>query len=601
MCRHICRSFTDIPDTSGKTPGECNDSKVRSHLFRMARSLAPTLISHVVSAVKFNLAKKANKPALLIGLLLLAGYLRIAGLTWGLENGYGHYRNFQPDEFVSLRGVLEVDLLRGHIKAPSAYFEGTFNYYLWAVPQAALKLSSKTGLVSTASTKMEMVGHARLLYVCRWMSVLLDLCTVILVFLAIREAIRNFYPGLLGAFVYAVLPMQVIYAHFMRTHLLSNFLCALVIWLSLRFRKRQERWMSLTVGCISGLAAATRIPNGIIVVIPCLYFLFDGFNRPPTEKIPLRERTKHFLKGPILLIGFGFAFGLFVGYPMLFLDLPGVINAAKNSVLPYATLGEFKTSNLLNLWVVWKYVSSLIPFAMYPLLWLLPYLAILYLCLRRSLYHQSFPIMIFSGLYLYFMAKGYVGPYFARATMLLFPGFCILLGLAFSDLWLLLKRHRAAAISLVTAPLILALPSVAFDAGYVKAMSERDSRSVLREDLQKLVGTSSVTLGIFSGLGGYFYTVMPAVEPLKSDKVAVRLQDLDQKTDFFLVGFKGPIDLALLDLTIKKVEAQGNFRYEKTYSVHPKILGQELRLARFPSDMTYPFPTILLFRSKTET
>jgi len=567
----------------------------------MAISLAPTLISRVVSAVKFNLAKKAVKPALLIGLLLLAGYVRIAGLTWGLEGGYGHYRNFQPDEFVSLRGVLEVDLLRGHIKAPSAYFEGTFNYYLWAVPQAALKLSSKIGLVSTAFTKMEMESHACLLYICRWMSVLVDLCTAILVFLAIREATRNFYPGLLGAFIYAVLPMQVIYAHFMRTHLLSNLLCALVIWLSLKFRKRQEWWMSLTVGFMSGLAAATRIPNGIIVIIPCFYFLFDGPNRSPTEKIPLRERAKHFLTGPIWLIGFGFGFGLFVGYPMLFLDLPSVINAVKSGVLPYATLGEFKASNLLNPWVVWKYASFLIPFAMYPLLWLLPYFAILYLCFRRSLYHQSLPIMIFSGLYLYFMAKGYVGPYFARATMLLFPGFCILLGLAVSDLWLLLKRHRAAAISLITAPLLLALPSVAFDVAYVKAMPQRDSRSALREDLQKLIGTSSVTVGVFSGLGGYFYTVMPAVDPLKSEKVVVQLQDIGQEADFFLVGFGRPIDSGLLNLGIKKIEAQGKFRYENIYSVHPKILGRELRLARFPSDMTYPFPTILLFRSKTGT
>jgi hypothetical protein len=209
--------------------------------------------------------------------------------------------------------------------------------------------------------------------------------------------------------------------------------------------------------------------------------------------------------------------------------------------------------------------------------------------------------MIFSGLYLYFMAKGYIGPYFARATMLLFPGFCILLGLAFSDLWLLLKRHRAAAISLVTAPLLLALPSVAFDAGYVKAMSQRDSRSALREDLQKLIGTSSVTVGIFSGLGGYFYTVMPAVEPLKSEKVIVQLQDSGQQADFLLIGFGRPIDSGVLNLTVKKIEATGRFRYEKSYSAYPKIFGKKLSLARFPSDMTYPFPTILLFRSKTET
>ena len=76
------------------------------------------------------LVHKALRPALLSGLLLLAAYLRIPGLSWGLSSGYGHDLNFQPDEFVSLRGVLQLDLLAGRIKTPGAYFEGTFNYYL---------------------------------------------------------------------------------------------------------------------------------------------------------------------------------------------------------------------------------------------------------------------------------------------------------------------------------------------------------------------------------------------------------------------------------------------------------------------------------------
>jgi hypothetical protein len=237
---------------------------------------------------------------------------------------------------------------------------------------------------------------------------------------------------------------------------------------------------------------------------------------------------------------------------------------------------------------------------MYPFLWLLPYGTILYLCFRRSLYHQSLPILIFSGLYLYFMGKGYLGPYFARTTMLLFPGFCILLGLAFSDLWLSLKKYRVAAIFLITASLLLALPSIGFDLAYVKAMKQKDARSALREDLEKLIGNSPVTVGV-SRSGGYFYTVMPAVDPLTSKSVTVQLQESDQKADFFLVGFGGPIDSGLLDAVVKRIEAEGNFRYEKSYSVRQKIFGRELQLGHFPSDMTYPVPTILLFRAKTET
>src|SRR6266566_4520802 len=348
-----------------------------------------------------NFMQRPVRLALFCAVLLLATYLRITGLAWGLTSGYGNERNFQPDEFVSLRGVLELDLLKGQIKAPDAYFEGTFNYYLWALPQAALKLFNKTEGASTTPEDTE--NHASLLYACRWMSVLFDLCTIIIVFLAVKEAIQDFCPSLLGALCYAVLPMQVIYSHFMRTHLLSNLLCALVIWFSLKLCKRLRWWMLLTVGFLSGLGAATRYPVGIIVIIPCLYLLFDCYIGLQDWKTGLWERAKGFVSGAVWLVGLGFVLGLLVGHPMLFWEPRSVIDAVKASTLPYASLGEFMPGKLLNLSTLWKYISLLIPVAMYPVLWFLPYVSICYLCFRPGLLGKSLPILLFSLLYLYFM------------------------------------------------------------------------------------------------------------------------------------------------------------------------------------------------------
>ena len=542
--------------------------------------------------------QKALRPALFSGLLLLAAYLRITGLSWGLSSGYGHEWNFQPDEFVSLRGVLQLDLLAGRIKAPGAYFEGTFNYYLWAVPQAVLKISGKKQ-VRTADS-MNTKDRSDLLYICRWMSVLFDLCTIVIVFLAIREASQTFYASLLGALCYAVLPMQVIYAHFMRTHILSNLLCALVIWLSLKLRKSQRWQLLFTVGIISGLGAATRYPVGIIVVIPCLYLLFDSGEYLPCRKVELLERAKNFAAGQLWLIALGFGIGLLLGHPMLFFDTSNVTKAITGETLKYASLHEFSRSQLVNLSVLWRYVTYLIPFAMYPLLWLVPYCAILYLVFRRSLFSLTVPILIFSLLYLYLMGKGYLGPYFARITMLLFPGFCILIGIACSDLHLRLRNNRILAVVLTGALLIIVGSSVVFDVAYDRAMLQKDARQAVREDLQKLIGEAPATIGIWP-YGPYFYTVMPAARPLKSEKVAVELQEPGQNADFFLVGFPIQIAPAQISAAVRQVEAQGKFRYEKSYSVRAKIFGHELNLTRFPPDMTYPFPTILLFRSKVPT
>src|SRR5436309_12689554 len=416
--------------------------------------------------------QKALRPGLFAGMILLAAYLRVAGLTWGLNTGYGHDLNFQPDEFVSLRGVLELDLLAGHIKAPGAYFEGTFNYYLWAVPEALLKLTASKNADLSDSTKTE--RHSDLLYVSRWMSVLLDLCTIIIVFLAIREATRKFYPYFLGALCYAVLPMQVIYAHFMRTHILSNLLCALLIWLSRKLRKSQRWQLLLSVGLISGLGAATRYPVGIIVVIPCLYLLFVGGSNLPS-KVRLSERAKNFVASQVWLIGLGFGIGVFLGHPMLFFDPSSVIKAITGETLKYASLQQFSPRQLVNLSVVWRYITYLIPFAMYPLLWLVFYCAIVYLVFRRSLYSLSVPILIFSLLYLYFMGKGYLGPYAARVTMLLFPGFCIIVGLVCADLQLRLRNKQILAV--LTGAILLVLgPSVVFVMAYVRAMQQKDAR-----------------------------------------------------------------------------------------------------------------------------
>ena len=540
--------------------------------------------------------QKALRPALFSGLLLLAAYLRITGLTWGLSSGYGHDLNFQPDEFVSLRGVLQLDLLAGRIKAPGAYFEGTFNYYLWAVPQAILKISGKKSAAPTDS--MTANEQSDLLYICRWISVVFDLCTIVIVFLAIREASRNFYASLVGALCYSVLPMQVIYAHFMRTHILSNLLCALVIWLSLKLRQSQPWQMLLAVGVISGLAAATRYPLGIIVVIPCSYLLVNGRANLPNYRTGIWERARVFVTAQLWLIALGFLIGLFLGHPMLLLDPSSVIKAITGETLKYASLHEFRGVQLLNLAVIWTYITYVIPFAMYPLLWLVPYCAILYLVFRRSLYSVSIPILIFSLLYLYFMGKGYLGPYFARITMVLFPGFCVLLGIACADLRLKMKDNRAVAILLTCALLLVLGPSVAFDAAYGRAMREKDAREVLRGDLQELIGDARATIGVLQ-FGPYFYTAMPAAKPLTSEKVAVQLQNPGQDADFFLMGLPTEIEPAQMNAIIRQVEAQGKFTYERSYSVPVKIFGHEFSLTRFPQDMTYPFPTILLFRART--
>ena len=339
--------------------------------------------------------QKAVRPLLFAALLLLAAYLRITGLTWAINSGYGHELNFQPDEFLSLRGVREIDLLHGRLRAPSAYWEGTFNYYLWAIPKAAIEVLSKEPPSSTGSTNASDIGD--LLYICRWMTVLFDLAAVIIVFVAIREATRNFSASLLGALVYAILPMEVIYAHYMRPHVLSNLLCSLVLWLSIKVRRNRQSWLLFILGVISGLGAATRFPIGVIVSIPCLFIIFAPCENSSFNVRQLWQSLKYLFAGPVWLLAVGFGCGLFAGHPMLFLDTPSVIAAVQQNTLKWVPTNEFSPARLLDLSMLWRYLSYLIPYGIYPLLWVICYCTTIYLLLRPKLYHVTLPILIFSS------------------------------------------------------------------------------------------------------------------------------------------------------------------------------------------------------------
>ena len=198
------------------------------------------------------------------------------------------------------------------------------------------------------------------------------------------------------------------------------------------------------------------------------------------------------------------------------------------------------------------------------------------------------------------MGKGYFAPYFARITMLLFPGFCVLVGMAGADLQLKLRNKRTMTVVVIGVLLLVFVPSIVFDIAFGRAMQRKDARQILRQDLRNFIGEAPATIGILR-LPTYFYTAMPAAKALSSERVTVQLQDAGQNADFLLVGFSTEIDPAQFNTTVREVEAQGKFEYVKTYRVPVKIFGHEFRLMRFPQDMTYPFPTILLFRAKTPT
>jgi len=549
---------------------------------------------------------KTKRHLIHVGLFLivaLSAYLRLSGITWGIkgisgmrlgstesERGYWHYLSFHPDEFISIRGMLPISLLAGKLKAPDAYFEGTFNYYLWAVPRMLTELHN--GDQAVAHDRLSAAQLKFILLSGRLMSVAFDLATLVLVFAIIRDLTNQRLAALLGALLYGVFPMQVIYSHFMRTYTLANLLCVLVFWLSLKALKHRYWWLFVITGVVAGLAAATRYPAALVLTVPCGLILFQASAAKETWRQRFGKSFVYLLSGPLWLLTAGFVVGLFVGAPMLFFDFRSVVNAILFEASYYAPRGA---RNPFELAPIWKYISALIPYATYPVLWLLIYVSTFYVISRRSLWPTVVPLCVFAMLYTYSMAKGYLDA-FARLTMLLMPVFCIFVGLAWGEVSRKIIKRPLVLRLVITVMVLLILPTIVFDCAYDQAMKRRDVRELVRNDMRDLSSRRSATTIGVSKNGCYFYTAMPAVFPLKSNNVAVQLESsLVTPADFLVIGFEGPLTQDSRDLTIRKVESGGTFRFLKAYTRAPTVFGMTLDLSKFPVDMTYPFPAILLF------
>jgi Dolichyl-phosphate-mannose-protein mannosyltransferase len=541
--------------------------------------------------------KKYGNHLIILGLFLivaLSAYLRLSGITWGMKGGYGHYLSFQPDEYISIRGMLPIKPLAGKMRAPDAYFEGTFNYYLWAIPEMLHELWGGVRpmpMENMPSSKVEFI-----LLSGRLMTVAFDLTALILLFAVITEMTGQRLGALFGALLYGIFPMQVIYSHFMRTHVLSNLLCVAVIWLSLKVMQRRRWWLFVITGVVAGLAATTRYPVGTVLSIPCFFLLFQNDRTEAPWPRRLRKAIGGLLTGPLWLLLAGFVIGVFLGEPMLFLDFRKVVDEVSFQTSHYSPPGA---RNPFDLAPIWTYFSVLVPYATYPLLWVVIYFSALYVILCRRFLHIGIPLCLFVAFYSYPMAKSYIN-IFARQVMILLPVFCIFAGLAFEDMLpKLLKRRLMFALVMILV-VLLVIPTILFDFAYDHAMRRGDVREMLCGDMRELIKDRSTTIIAVSENGAYFYTAMPAVFPLKSNNVAVQLQSsFTAPADFFVMGFERPLAENWRDFRIRQVESGGAFRFMKAYSRAPTILAKRWDLSNFPPDMTYPFPTILLFRNVT--
>lgn len=145
----------------------------------------------------------------------------------------------------------------------------------------------------------------------RAVSALTGTATVLLVYLiGVRWGTRT---ALLGAGLMAVMPLHVRESHFVLTDVPMTFFVALACLLALRAHERQQTAAFALAGAAAGLAAATKYPGGLALMLPLVALWMTPGTRPSR------------VAAALAVVGASAA-AFLVAAPYTFLDLPGFLN-----------------------------------------------------------------------------------------------------------------------------------------------------------------------------------------------------------------------------------------------------------------------------------
>ncbi len=481
---------------------------------------------------------------LLAAILALAAFLRLQGIDWGLPTAGVPHAPYHPDETWAMSVLRQLDPGHFGLNPVDAHREGTLAYYLWMF--AALGLRAVGAISSPLPTIVEYgVEYRRVLLAGRVVTAMLDLGSIALLFLGLRKVTGGLIAPVLGALALAIAPFEVIYAHYMRTHIVANFFLTLVIFLSLDLAQDDLSNRRLTaVGLTCGFATATKYTAGVVALVPVMFLI--------ARRLPYRD----------------------------------------------CLLAEFRWQALFDLSRVYVFLGYLIPYGTLPLLWVLFYASVAVAFVSRATRRISIPLALFLLLYLYPMAKGYfAAPIFIRASLQIFPVLAFLVGLAWNELE---SRHWRRAVP-VALPVVAGIvgASVLYDIGYTRAMARGDARDQLHAFMMAESAVRPVTIGYYGG-GHDYFLVRPALDAIPVDRVRTvtetnRLREgLVPELDFLVLTAFEPGNEMAVRSEIRSLEATGRYRFLRVFSNPIRAFGVTFDYPKNPHDLQYPLPKLYL-------
>jgi 4-amino-4-deoxy-L-arabinose transferase-like glycosyltransferase len=251
----------------------------------------------------------------ILGVLLIALTLRIAGIGWGLPD-QRHVLSYHPDEGPNLiMGALDKGVPRPHLNL-GFYDYGTLYFYLWQAGNAINQTYNLVSLPPTGSPNHPVPDSpAALILVGRMLTAILGALTILpIAFTASLLFSRK--AGLLAGLLWAIIPGAVMHGHYATVDMTAVFfvsLCVMYTALAARQNQKEALISYFLAALMAGLSAAVKYNCAIVLAAPLL---------EAARNYPSRTWTKIMVMAAIsvlALTGFLFACPAPLLDPQLFL------------------------------------------------------------------------------------------------------------------------------------------------------------------------------------------------------------------------------------------------------------------------------------------
>lgn len=196
--------------------------------------------------------------------MTIAILLRIYGLDWGLPSP-AQVHSYHPDEITVIGPTLHMNIFAGEMNPHFFNYGSLFLYavyfarlfaegYGWLDLTPFFKAFAAGGWLGVSESLQAIEEFAKLHLLARWLSVILGIATVLLVFVWAHR-LMNRWAAFIAAILLATFPMHVQHSHFATVDVPLTLLTTLTLYLAASVESKRRM---LLAAFVAGLATAVK-------------------------------------------------------------------------------------------------------------------------------------------------------------------------------------------------------------------------------------------------------------------------------------------------------------------------------------------------------